>query len=418
MLRDPEAVLSISRDLERQRAEAERAAHAAPPMPMDMMKALLADSDVASLIMEQLGLADGLAMARICKTWRASSREVWGRAQFLGRTALFVGDGKVGNALGQFELPVDVKILPRGDVCVVDGSWAADRRRFQILSADLEPLREVPCAAPQIYGRGNGGGYDLMAVAASPDALFAACYSSGDPGHSAILFKYRLRDFEVLEELESSYEVNPPEDEDDEDDCGEWDEYFAAPADLLVVSDQLYLCDRGGECGSPSVVVFDLDLQHLFTFGIARHRADAFFDSERRFVIPAKKKGVLLGPEALTSKDGLIYVADTVADRVKVFDLHGNFQRVVLCNRKPFVAPISIAFARGRLLVGEGTSSSHGRRVKVLTPDGVLLQTVELSFSPASLCVHEAKDRVYAAYAGYDLHGKGGGQLQVLSIRR
>ena len=58
--------------------------------------------------------------------------------------------------------------------------------------------------------------------------------------------------------------------------------------------------------------------------------------------------------------------------------------------------PISIAFARGRMLVG-----CADRDVKCFTTDGVLLQTLKLGYMPTSLCVHDATRTVYAAdYSG------------------
>ena len=58
--------------------------------------------------------------------------------------------------------------------------------------------------------------------------------------------------------------------------------------------------------------------------------------------------------------------------------------------------PISIAFARGRILVG-----CASKDVKCFTPDGVLLQTLELGYMPSSLCVHDANRLVYVTdYSG------------------
>lgn len=401
---------------------------------MDVVEQAIDTIDVAQLLLEQLGLATGLRLARLCCVWRDVSHLVHGHAKLLSATALNLGQpalmdlltghaeldvllrrlpgggqSKLCSELGCFESPHSIKLLPSGELCVVDQSYTNPLRRVTIFSSSLEPLRELPCPRRLEYGEkpcpGEGR---LMAAAPSKQFLFVSYYFPGCPFACGALFKYSLHDFALLKEVEGNQCIN--EDEEDED-LLEFTSHFAVAEDMVVVDEKLYVCDRGGECGEPSVVVFDMDLEYLFTFGAG--------DDTRHYSV-ASPEGELTGPQAITAHAGSIYVAETLGNRVSVFDLKGNFQRIVLCNGEPFIKPLSIAFCCGRLLVGEFQDADYSSPspewppscVKVLTPDGVLLQTLDLKFSPQALCVDEDNGRVYASTGVHPA------RLQVLSICR
>ena len=357
--------------------------------------------DVVTCIIEHLDLAGHLRFMSLCRTWRDMLRHTWGRAEHLSVTDLRLGasiaeqyrqdvvqEGRgrlppphpAEPPLGFFQRPNDVKTLPHGrGLCVVDCSRHEKLRRVQIFSPALEPLHALVCPAPLGYPEERGCYAEgaFRAAAASEDMLFVAYYFPGCPGDCGRIYKYSLPDLQLVGTLSSNYEVTDADDENIDDDDREWDLHFCNAEDMVVLDQRLYVCDRGGECGYPSVVAFDLDLAHLFTFGTDE----------------------LAIPMGIAVHAGHIYVVDEGTCCVAVFDPNGAFQHYVRCNGDRFDDPVCIAFAHGRILVGEYTQPWFGRtsRVKVLTPDGVLLHTVDVDYNPISLCVDEAKDRVYVA---------------------
>lgn len=379
---------------------------------MRTLAEIATDHDTVELIMKQMGLADGLRLARTSKVWRDASRGVCGIARTLiATTERFVYPGNSIQYGGRnryyedrFVSPACTTILPSGDICVVDSSHRPRMRRAQIYSADLKFKHEIVCPAPLLYSE-NSDCYaegHFTAAAASAEHLFLTYYAMG--ASTGAIYKYRLSDFELLATFEGTqYEERDgeAEDEDDDDDI-EWTSYFCMPIAVVVVGRRLFVCDHGGECGYSSVVVFDLDLKHLLTFG-------------------KEGEGALCCPEGIAAHDGLIYVADQFNDRVAVFDEEGVFQREVLCNGERMGCPLSVAIARGRLLVGctyssAGSTKSNDGVVFVLTPDGDLLQKIKFAL-PISLCVHDSKDRVYVSdFVDTSGRPEAGNDIKILSF--
>lgn len=374
---------------------------------MPPLSEIATNPDVVSLIVEQLGVADGLRLAGVSKVWRDSSRIVWGHAKSLSSTGKsFVSSEKrlhadsllrnlhqkIGSKQAKdavLDQPARVILLPNGDVCVVDSSPFAEMRRVVVFSAELEIKRTLTCSTPLVYpsheARGSSCEGTFTAVAATTTHLYVTWYCSGLYSNGAALYKYRLSDFELVETREAMHKVSDDWDG-TEDEHLDWDTYFHMPCDLAVHGERLFVCDAGGESGESGIVMFDLNMKHLATIG---------------------DRNEMVHPEGIAVRDGLIYVASTNAEPqfaialydaefdVEEYGTDYNFamrddakNRYMRCEG----SPISIAFARGRMLVG-----CASKDVKCFTPDGVLMQTLKLGYMPTSLCAHDAKNRVYAA---------------------
>jgi hypothetical protein len=358
---------------------------------MPLLSEIATNLDVVSLIVEQLGVADGLRLAAVSKSWRDSSRAVWGYAETLVTTQrlLIQEDAQLMStpAFRNLQLLMmkettnehrldrpGAAIMLGDDLCVVDSSYSPKMRRVLVFSPELELKRTIPCPAPLVYPDSldcPGEGV-LTNVAASSEHLYVAWYSPAGYGLAAI-YKYRLSDFELVGKCDPNHKVSDDYDG-TEDEHLDWDCYFHMPCDLAVSGERLFVCDAGGEFGDPAIVVFDLDMKYLATIG---------------------GKTTLTHPEGLAVLDGIVYVANSDANSefaIRIFDYHLVVSRYMPCDGNP----ISIAFARGRMLVG-----CASKDVKCFTPDGVLLQTLKLDYMPVSLCVHDAQRVVYAAdYSG------------------
>jgi len=323
------------------------------------------EPDLAQLVMEQLrNVEDAFSAAAVCMAWRNASRDVWGTARLLGEVSRLV---KLCPDSLDLVQPDHLIVLPDGNICVVDSYVCDPHRRVMIVTPDFEPVKALPCAARPIYPESEwcpGEGH-LEAAAASGDALFVTYYVPGCPGNAGEMFKYSLADDMLLHSIDSSYPVSgwgaweAASEEESED--MEWDQYFCHATDLVILGERLYVCDRGGECGDPSVVVFDHDLRYLFTFGTGNDNdssgsgtddSGSDTDDWRTIGTPNDSRGQLTDPLAIAAHEGLLYLLECRAKRVSVFDASGQFQHVVLCNGEHFANPPIIAFARGRLLVG------------------------------------------------------------------
>ena len=363
------------------------------------------DDDTVRLIMSKMSLDDGLGAASICQAWKEMSRSVWGSAKLLGDSSLLYDGQRDLCSTKRFVCPEKMALLPNGDICVVDSYYCDPHRRATIVSPAFVHKRHLPCPEPRGYPETDWcpGEGRLEAAVCTDDILFLSYYFPGCPGSCGRLFKYRLSDLALLAQLESNYRVGGLAEADDDDDDQEWAQYFCVPVSLLVLDGKLYVCDAGGECGEPSVVVFDMDLKYLFTFGVCNdyHLAEALGGP-----VAVDSLGLsLISPSDIACHEGLIYVCESQMKCIYVFDPAGNFQRVVLCNGSRFTAlgePIRIEFARGRLLVATDVAaptytSNHSGLVLALTPHGVLLQKIKLESVPYGLFAHEAEGRVYVA---------------------
>ena len=357
---------------------------------MPPLSEIATNPDVVTLIVEQLGVADGLRLAAVSKSWRDSSRGVWGYAKTLVTTQrLLIQEDAALMSTPAFrnlqllmmkettnEARLDKPggaIMLGDDLCVVDSSYAPKMRRVLVFSPELELKRTIPCPAPLVYPDSldcPGEGV-LTNVAASSEHLYVAWYSPAGYGLAAI-YKYRLSDFELVGKCDPQHKVSNEYDG-TEDEHMDWECYFHLPCDLAVHGERLFVCDMGGEFGDPGIVVFNLDMKHVVTL-----------DGEH----------TLAGPEGMAvHPEGVIYVANSSADSEFAIAIFEDEK----CRYMPCDGwPISIAFARGRILVG-----CASKDVKCFTPDGVLLQTLELGYMPSSLCVHDANRLVYVTdYSG------------------
>lgn len=348
-------------------------------------------ADVVVLILEHTHVTDGLRFARVSTVWRDASHAVCGIARMLGEPSRPIRcDGRPR----RFEYIWSVCQLPRGNICLVD------YRQVRLVSPEptdynmlVSPVHEMPSPTPipsvddvpQFAGLPSfipfHGGY-LMAAAASGDALFVTYHHPDRPA----IFKFSLL---------------PPYDL-----IAEWPLMFdTMPVDVEVAFGRVYLCHAGGESMDPEVRVFDeVHLNQLFTFG----KGNDGRPHEDVGGTPSPE-GELSGPNNVVAHDG-IYVVESLARRVSVFDYDGNFQRVILCNGEKFAHPIAVAFARDRMVVCDYIEAERSRfrsgtefvrdfsQLKVLTMDGVLLQIVDLGHVlDVSLSVDNAKGCLYAA---------------------
>ena len=143
---------------------------------------------------------------------------------------------------------------------------------------------------------------------------------------------------------------------------------------------------------TPDVVTLILEHTHV-TDGLRFARVSTVWRDASHAVCGI---ACMSGPRKVVAHDG-IYVVESLARRVSVFDCDGNFQRVILCNGERFADPVAVAFAGGRMVVCDYVRDSHSQ-LKVLTMDGVLLQVVDLGrVLDVSLSVDISKGCLYAS---------------------
>jgi len=356
------------------------------PPEQQLVEKTLLSPDLLIFVFESLRLELGLRsmfLGGVCATWRdmaARRRDSWRLLRVLrGFFMHTVGEAALASKFSAscmpLNWPTDVCALPGGAVCIVD----RNNGRLQILSP-AEPHAPVYTTTGVINRRtlrrsppGPPTGVidpyvfkgDPFGVACAGDHLFVS-----DSGHH--VHRLSLAQPEVGAASIGAHSA------------GRKDSQFNFPTGLCVCGDTLYVCDYFNH----RVAVLGTDLVWRYSFG-----REGWLEGQFRY------------PVGIAAHGGEVFVADDT-HRVQVFSLGADsrpalprrptaWQAAHLGDRMQFrraiggqgdapgrfKEPRGLAIVRGLLVVSE----AQGRRVQVLTLEGVPLQVLSLDSSGLGL---------------------------------